>query len=160
MTTIVRQLWEIYRLQEHSDDAARIEREYPTILKSEDRSEPQRLSGATISKLENELLKLEYKHDQPSEVTNSKSSDDRKPDGDRVSTPMNLDDETASSLENVSGSHHQSKMLEMPSPEVLAEFEKLLSRMTLSPDDHGSSNNAESSSSLQRQKRVSRMQTY
>ena len=65
---VARQLWEIYRVQKHSDDATRIESEYPVILKFEDRSESQRLPGTTTLNLENPLLKLEYKHDQLSEV--------------------------------------------------------------------------------------------
>ena len=157
-TAVARQLWEIYRIQKHSDDATRIQREYPAILKLEDRSKSQRLPDTATLKLEKPLLQLGYKHDQPSEATNLKLRDHRKSDEDRVSTPMNLeDDETAPSLENVGGSHHQSKM---PSPEVLTKFERLLSMTTLTPDDPGSSHNAESYSPLRRQKRVSRMQTY
>ena len=122
-TAIARQLWEIYRMQKHVDDAARIEREYPAILKSEDRSEVQRLPDTSSSKLE--------------------------------SPPLNLaDDETAPSLGNVSGSHHQSEMLEMPSPEIPTKLEEPPSVTTLTRD------HLEFSSSLQRQRRVSRMRTY
>lgn len=150
-----RQLRELYRRQARNDDAIRIEKLYPASV--------QRVDQSRLHMPYSKALKL----DQPTLTTDSSNdhririSDNSEPDDELAAVSSNSGNPDIPPTSEIKRRNlQQPRVLEMPSPEVLARFERLMSMTPMDPDSQEPPSDRRSSPLSQLQGRIFRMPTY